>query len=64
MTDSHVGSNPRRFEKMVGTLYLGEIVRHALIGLTAEKAVFTGTDIGVLREKGAFTMQNILDIIK
>ncbi|XP_066053175.1 hexokinase-3 isoform X2 [Chamaea fasciata] len=58
-------SNPgkKRFEKMVGTLYLGEIVRHALIGLTAEKALFTGTDIGVLREKGVFAMQNILDII-
>ncbi|KAM4892775.1 hexokinase-3 isoform 1-T1 [Sylvia borin] len=58
-------SNPgeKRFEKMVGTLYLGEIVRHALIGLTAEKAVFTGTDIGVLRQKGVFTMQHILDIV-
>ncbi|KAF4790763.1 hexokinase-3 isoform X1 [Turdus rufiventris] len=58
-------SNPgeKRFEKMVGSLYLGEIVRHALIALTAEKALFTGTDTAVLKEKGAFTMQHVLDII-
>ncbi|NXS86473.1 HXK2 protein, partial [Erpornis zantholeuca] len=53
----------KRFEKLVGTLYLGEIVRHALIALTAEKAIFTGTDITVLKQKGVFTMQHILDII-
>ncbi|NXH85692.1 HXK2 protein, partial [Edolisoma coerulescens] len=58
-------SNPgeKRFEKLVGTLYLGEIVRHALIALTAEKALFTGTNIGVLKEKGVFTIQHVLDII-
>ncbi|NXA96882.1 HXK3 protein, partial [Melanocharis versteri] len=58
-------SNPgeKRFEKMVGSLYLGEIVRHALIALTAEKAIFTGTDVAVLKEKGVFTIQHILDII-
>ncbi|NXK63094.1 HXK3 protein, partial [Sylvietta virens] len=58
-------SNPgvKRFEKMVGSLYLGEIVRHALLALTAEKAVFTGTDVSVLNEKGVFTFQHILDII-
>ncbi|NXB39539.1 HXK2 protein, partial [Eulacestoma nigropectus] len=58
-------SNPgeKRFEKLVGTLYLGEIVRHALIALTAEKAVFTGTDTAVLKEKGVFTIQHVLDII-
>ncbi|NXP68898.1 HXK3 protein, partial [Chloropsis cyanopogon] len=53
----------KRFEKMVGTLYLGEIVRHALIALTAEKAIFTGTDAAVLKEKGVFTMQHVLDIV-
>ncbi|NWR50242.1 HXK3 protein, partial [Regulus satrapa] len=53
----------KRFEKMVGTLYLGEIVRHALVGLTAEKAVFTGTNADVLKEKGVFTMQHVLNII-
>ncbi|NXB04184.1 HXK3 protein, partial [Cnemophilus loriae] len=58
-------SNPgeKRFEKMVGSLYLGEIVRHALIALTAEKALFTGTDVAVLKEKGVFTIQHILEII-
>ncbi|NWX35485.1 HXK3 protein, partial [Notiomystis cincta] len=58
-------SNPgeKRFEKMVGSLYLGEIVRHALIALTSEKAIFTGTDIAVLKEKGVFTIQHVLDII-
>ncbi|NXT68890.1 HXK3 protein, partial [Chaetops frenatus] len=58
-------SNPgeKRFEKMVGSLYLGEIVRHALIALTAEKALFTGTSVAVLKEKGVFTIQHILDII-
>ncbi|NXQ27162.1 HXK3 protein, partial [Alaudala cheleensis] len=53
----------KRFEKMVGSLYLGEIVRHALIALTTEKAIFTGTDIAVLKEKGVFTMQHVLDIV-
>ncbi|NXQ12242.1 HXK3 protein, partial [Peucedramus taeniatus] len=52
----------KRFEKMVGTLYLGEIVRHALITLTAEKAIFTGTNAAVLREKGVFTIQHVLEI--
>ncbi|NWT25283.1 HXK3 protein, partial [Cardinalis cardinalis] len=58
-------SNPgeKRFEKMVGTLYLGEIVRHMLIALTAEKAMFTGTDAAVLKEKGVFTMQHLLEIV-
>ncbi|NWZ72822.1 HXK3 protein, partial [Acrocephalus arundinaceus] len=53
----------KRFEKMVGTLYLGEIVRHALIALAAEKAIFVGVNIAVLKEKGVFTMQHIMDII-
>ncbi|XP_066416531.1 hexokinase-3 [Molothrus aeneus] len=58
-------SNPgeKRFEKMVGTLYLGEIVRHVLIALTAEKAMFTGTDAAVLKEKGVFTTQHLLEIV-
>ncbi|NWV27761.1 HXK2 protein, partial [Origma solitaria] len=58
-------SNPgvKRFEKLVGSLYLGEIARHALIGLTSEKALFAETDIGVLKEKGVFTTQHVLDII-
>ncbi|NXS29588.1 HXK2 protein, partial [Pomatostomus ruficeps] len=58
-------SNPgeKRFEKLVGSLYLGEIVRHALIRLTAEKALFTGTDAAILKEKGVFTTQHVLEII-
>ncbi|XP_015497583.1 hexokinase-3 isoform X2 [Parus major] len=58
-------NNPgeKRFEKMVGSLYLGEIIRHTLIALSAEKAIFTGTDVGVLKEKGVFTMQHVLEIV-
>ncbi|XP_023791606.1 hexokinase-3 isoform X2 [Cyanistes caeruleus] len=58
-------NNPgeKRFEKMVGSLYLGEIIRHTLIALSAEKAIFTGTDVSVLKEKGVFTMQHVLDIV-
>ncbi|NXY59663.1 HXK2 protein, partial [Callaeas wilsoni] len=58
-------SNPgeKRFEKLVGSLYLGEIVRHALIALAAEKAIFTGTNVAVLKEKGVFTTQHVLEII-
>ncbi|NXX37184.1 HXK2 protein, partial [Nicator chloris] len=53
----------KRFEKMVGTLYLGEIVRHALIALTAEKVIFTGANVAVLKEKGVFTTQHVLEIV-
>ncbi|NWV37690.1 HXK2 protein, partial [Grantiella picta] len=53
----------KRFEKMVGTLYLGEIVRHALLYLNNEKAVFTESNTSVLKEKGIFTTQHVLDII-
>ncbi|NWV13365.1 HXK2 protein, partial [Ptilonorhynchus violaceus] len=58
-------ANPgeKRFEKLVGSLYLGEIVRHALIALTAEKALFTECDAAVLKEKGVFTTQQVLEII-
>uniref|UniRef100_A0A8B9FVF9 hexokinase n=1 Tax=Amazona collaria TaxID=241587 RepID=A0A8B9FVF9_9PSIT len=46
-------SNPgkKRFEKLVGGFYLGEIVRHVLITLAAEKAIFTGSKAGILRNK-------------
>uniref|UniRef100_A0A8B9NN54 hexokinase n=1 Tax=Accipiter nisus TaxID=211598 RepID=A0A8B9NN54_9AVES len=45
--DQHVDQesfNPgeKRFEKLVGSLYLGEIVRHVLTALVAEKVLFTG----------------------
>uniref|UniRef100_A0A493TJZ7 Phosphotransferase n=1 Tax=Anas platyrhynchos platyrhynchos TaxID=8840 RepID=A0A493TJZ7_ANAPP len=43
-------SNPgeRRFEKMVGGLYLGEIVRHAMLMLAAEQALFIGASTSTL----------------
>ncbi|XP_069725633.1 hexokinase-3 [Phaenicophaeus curvirostris] len=61
----HESSNPgeRRFEKLVSSLYLGEITRHVLIGLTAEKALFIGNDITVLKTKGALKTQQVLGII-
>ncbi|XP_068017116.1 hexokinase-3 [Melanerpes formicivorus] len=59
-------SNPgeKRFEKMVGGLYLGEIIRHVLISLAAEKELFIGSSVVVLRTKGAFKMQQIMEIIE
>ncbi|NXI59359.1 HXK2 protein, partial [Chloroceryle aenea] len=65
--DQHVdqeSSNPgeKRFEKLVGSLYLGEIVRHVLIALATEKALFTGSSVTVLRTKGVLKTQQILEI--
>ncbi|NXX78671.1 HXK2 protein, partial [Urocolius indicus] len=58
-------SNPgeKRFEKLVGSLYLGEIVRHVLITLAAEEALFVGSDVAVLRTKDVLKTQQVLDII-
>ncbi|NXN92093.1 HXK3 protein, partial [Rhinopomastus cyanomelas] len=58
-------SNPgtKRFEKLIGSLYLGEIVRHVLITLAAEKALFIGRNIAILRKKGSIKTQQILEII-
>ncbi|NXF71986.1 HXK3 protein, partial [Sclerurus mexicanus] len=53
----------KRFEKMVGSLYLGEIVRHVLITLAAEKALFKGSSVAVLKEKGILKTQQVLEII-
>ncbi|NXI39610.1 HXK2 protein, partial [Galbula dea] len=66
--DQHVdqeSSNPgeKRFEKLVGSLYLGEIVRHVLIALATEKALFNGSNVIVLRTKGALKTQQVLQII-
>ncbi|XP_026714149.1 hexokinase-3 [Athene cunicularia] len=57
-------ANPgeKRFEKLVGSLYLGEIVRHALIALAAEKALFIGSSIDVLRTKDVLKTQHVLEI--
>ncbi|NXM74183.1 HXK3 protein, partial [Serilophus lunatus] len=58
-------SNPglKRFEKLVGTLYLGEIVRHVLITLAAQKVLFPKSNVAVLKEKGVLQTQQVLDII-
>ncbi|XP_035194361.1 LOW QUALITY PROTEIN: hexokinase-3 [Oxyura jamaicensis] len=58
-------SNPgeRRFEKMVGSLYLGEIVRHAVLMLAAEQALFVGASTSVLGTKGALKTQQVLEIM-
>ncbi|NXG72415.1 HXK2 protein, partial [Baryphthengus martii] len=58
-------SNPgeKRFEKLVGSLYLGEIVRHVLITLASEKALFIGSNFAVLRTKGVLKTHQILDFI-
>ncbi|XP_065705000.2 hexokinase-3 [Patagioenas fasciata] len=66
--DQHVdeeSSKPgeRRFEKLVGTLYLGEIVRHTMIALATEKAVFVESNINVLKTKGVLSTQQALEII-
>ncbi|NXP15157.1 HXK2 protein, partial [Thinocorus orbignyianus] len=66
--DQHVdqeSSNPgaKRFEKMVGSLYLGDIVRHALIALATEKVLFIGSNVTVLGTKGVLTTQQVLEII-
>ncbi|NXX98092.1 HXK2 protein, partial [Centropus bengalensis] len=66
--DHHVdreSSNPgeRRFEKLVGSLYLGEIVRHAMIALAAEKALLIGNDLTVLRTRDLLKTQQVLDMI-
>ncbi|XP_066861499.1 hexokinase-3 isoform X2 [Anser cygnoides] len=59
-------SNPgeRRFEKMVGGLYLGEIVRHAVLMLAAEQALFVGASTSVLGAKDAFKTQQVLEIME
>ncbi|XP_009640011.1 hexokinase-3 [Egretta garzetta] len=58
-------SNPgeKRFEKLVGSLYLGEIVRHVLTALAAEKALFIGSNTAVLRTKDVLKTQQVLEII-
>ncbi|XP_069628367.1 hexokinase-3 isoform X1 [Haliaeetus albicilla] len=66
--DQHVdqeSSNPgeKRFEKLVGSLYLGEIVRHVLTALVAEKVLFTGRSVAILRTKDVLKTQQVLEII-
>ncbi|NXJ74243.1 HXK2 protein, partial [Trogon melanurus] len=66
--DQHVdeeSSNPgvKRFEKLVGSLYLGETVRHVLIALAAKKALFGGTSVAILKNKEVLKTQQVLAII-
>uniref|UniRef100_A0A8B9NLC4 hexokinase n=1 Tax=Accipiter nisus TaxID=211598 RepID=A0A8B9NLC4_9AVES len=66
--DQHVDQesfNPgeKRFEKLVGSLYLGEIVRHVLTALVAEKVLFTGRSVAILRTKDVLKTQQVLEII-
>ncbi|NXF36007.1 HXK3 protein, partial [Nyctibius bracteatus] len=58
-------SNPgeKRFEKLVGSLYLAEIVRHALTTLAAVKVLFVGSNVTVLRTKDVLKTQQVLEII-
>ncbi|XP_033922854.1 hexokinase-3 [Melopsittacus undulatus] len=58
-------SNPgkKRFEKLVSSFYLGEIVRHVLISLADEKAIFIGSNAGILRSKDVLKTHQILEII-
>ncbi|XP_074739640.1 hexokinase-3 isoform X2 [Strix uralensis] len=57
-------ANPgeKRFEKLVASLYLGEIVRHVLTALAAEKALFIGSSVAVLRTKDVLKTQQVLEI--
>ncbi|XP_021265806.1 hexokinase-3-like isoform X4 [Numida meleagris] len=58
-------SNPgeRRFEKLVGSLYLGEIVRHAMLMLASDQALFIGRNTSSLATKGVLTTQQVLEIM-
>ncbi|NXG60579.1 HXK2 protein, partial [Hemiprocne comata] len=53
----------KRFEKLVGSMYLGEIVRHVLMALAVEKALFIGSNVTILRTKYVISTQQVLDII-
>ncbi|XP_040538985.1 hexokinase-3 isoform X5 [Gallus gallus] len=58
-------SNPgeRRFEKLVGSLYLGETVRHAMLMLASEQALFIGRNTSTLATKAVLTTQQVLEIM-
>ncbi|KAM8798869.1 hexokinase-3 [Eudromia elegans] len=53
----------KRFEKLIGSLYLGEIVRHVLAKLAAEGALFSGAAGSALGTKDALNTQQVLEII-
>ncbi|NXD13308.1 HXK3 protein, partial [Nothocercus nigrocapillus] len=53
----------KRFEKLIGGLYLGEIVRHVLAKLAAEGALFSGAAAPALGTKDVLKTQQVLEII-
>ncbi|NWX93552.1 HXK3 protein, partial [Nothoprocta pentlandii] len=53
----------KRFEKLIGGLYLGEIVRHVLAKLAAEGALFSGAAAPALATKDVLKTQQVLEII-
>ncbi|NXK52960.1 HXK2 protein, partial [Chauna torquata] len=53
----------RRFEKLVGGLYLGEIVRNVMVMLAAEQALFNGACTSILGTKDVFKTQQVLEIM-
>ncbi|NXJ06673.1 HXK3 protein, partial [Odontophorus gujanensis] len=58
-------SNPgeRRFEKLVGSLHLGEVVRHAMLMLASEQALFARRNTSILATRDVLTTQQVLEIM-
>lgn len=48
----------------MGSLYLGEIVRHAILMLASEQALFIGKNISILATKAVLTTQQVLEIME
>ncbi|XP_067161174.1 hexokinase-3 [Apteryx mantelli] len=53
----------KRFEKLIGGLYLGEIVRHVLAKLATEGELFGGSGVPILGTKDTLKTQQVLEII-
>lgn len=45
---------PQRYEKLISGMYLGEIVRHALIDLASRKILFQGQQPSALKNQNLF----------
>ncbi|XP_043837583.1 hexokinase-3 [Dromiciops gliroides] len=56
--------NPRtqRFEKMVGGLYLGELVRLVMIHLAGQRALFGGVTSPALLTRGSVHIEHVMEI--
>jgi len=48
----------------VGSLYLGETVRHAMLMLASEQALFIGRNTSTLATKAVLTTQQVLEIME